>query len=125
MSETRQPNPKRGEIWTVRFYPQVGAEVTKIRPAVVVSMDNINALGLRIIVPFTTGHVGFEGDFLKVRIFADKENRLTRDTWADVFQIKSQSIERFGRRIGLLNNEQMEQIADAVAICVGYTPSSR
>ncbi|MCY3836055.1 MAG: type II toxin-antitoxin system PemK/MazF family toxin [Anaerolineaceae bacterium] len=125
MPEARQLNPKRGEIWTFRFYPQVGAEITKIRPAVVMSMDNINALGLRIIVPFTTGHVGFEGDFLKVKIFADEENRLTQDTWADVFQIKSQSIERFGKRIGLLNHAQMEQIADAVAICVGFSPSTR
>ena len=89
------------------------------------SMDNINALGLRIIVPFTSGHVGFEGDFLKVKIVADQENRLTRDTWADVFQIKSQSSERFRKRIGVLNREQMKRIADAVAICVGYIPSAR
>ena len=45
--------PRRGEIWTVRFDPSVGAEIRKIRPAVVVSVDTIGRLPLRIVVPVT------------------------------------------------------------------------
>ncbi len=45
--------PQRGEIWMVRFDPSVGAEIRKIRPAVVVSLDNVGRLPLRIVVPLT------------------------------------------------------------------------
>ncbi len=31
------PTPKRGEVWLVRFDPSAGAEIHKVRPAVVVS----------------------------------------------------------------------------------------
>src|SRR5579864_3093026 len=47
------PAPKRGEIWLNDFDPAVGAEIQKIRPAVVISMDNIGRLPLRMVVPVT------------------------------------------------------------------------
>ena len=31
----RAPRPQRGEIWTVQFDPSIGAEIRKLRPAVV------------------------------------------------------------------------------------------
>jgi mRNA interferase MazF len=45
--------PRRGEIWVVRFDPAVGAEIRKLRPAVVASVDSIGRLPLRIVVPIT------------------------------------------------------------------------
>ena len=33
MARARQP--RRGEVWAVRFDPSVGAEIRKLRPAVV------------------------------------------------------------------------------------------
>jgi mRNA interferase MazF len=47
------PAPKRGEIWQVRFDPASGAEIRKVRPAVVVSVDAVGRLPLRIVVPIT------------------------------------------------------------------------
>jgi mRNA-degrading endonuclease toxin of MazEF toxin-antitoxin module len=32
---------KRGEVWLVDFAPQVGTEITKQRPAVIVSINGI------------------------------------------------------------------------------------
>jgi mRNA interferase MazF len=40
------PVPRRGEIWLVDFDPAVGAEVQKVRPAVVISVDTIGSLPL-------------------------------------------------------------------------------
>ncbi len=37
-------NPKRGEVWNVKFDPAVGAEIQKVRPAVVISDPAIKAL---------------------------------------------------------------------------------
>jgi mRNA interferase MazF len=42
------PTPKRGEVWIVRFDPWAGAEIPKVRPAVVVSLDAIGRLRLRV-----------------------------------------------------------------------------
>jgi mRNA interferase MazF len=49
----RVPAPKRGDVWLVDFDPAVGAEIRKIRPAVVISMDTIGRLPLRLVVPVT------------------------------------------------------------------------
>jgi mRNA-degrading endonuclease toxin of MazEF toxin-antitoxin module len=43
----------RGEIWLVSLDPTVGAEIKKIRPAVIVNDDNIGILPLKVIVPIT------------------------------------------------------------------------
>ena len=47
------PAPKRGEIWLIDFDPALGAEIQKIRPAVIISMDTIGRLPLRMVVPVT------------------------------------------------------------------------
>ena len=54
------PRPQRGEIWTVRFDPSVGAEIRKSRPAVVCSVDSIGRLPLRVVVPLTDWQPSFE-----------------------------------------------------------------
>src|SRR5271165_6362840 len=45
------PTPKWGKVWLVRFDPSAGAEIRKVRPAVVVNLDAIGRLLLRIVVP--------------------------------------------------------------------------
>lgn len=56
--------PQRGEIWLVRFDPSEGAEIRKIRPAVVANID-IGRLPLRIVVPITD----WKADFAKLSWF--------------------------------------------------------
>ncbi len=45
--------PKRGEIWLVNFDPTVGAEIKKVRPAVVISSDSVGKLPIKLIAPIT------------------------------------------------------------------------
>ena len=40
--------PKRGEIWLVNFDPTVGAEIKKVRPAVVISSDSVRTQSCRV-----------------------------------------------------------------------------
>ena len=41
------PTPRRGDVWLVNFDPTVGAEIRKVRPAVVVSVPGVgNAIDL-------------------------------------------------------------------------------
>jgi mRNA interferase MazF len=113
------PVPKRGEIWLVRFDPSTGAEIRKVCPAVVVNLDAIGRLPLRIVVPVTD----WKGEFANLSWFvslpATAGNGLSKDSGADAFQVKSVSETRFVRQLDNVTDAQMDEIAAAIAVCVG------
>ena len=111
--------PSRGEVWDIRFDPSVGAEIQKIRPAVVISLDSIGRLPLRIVVPITDWNPSFAGYPWFVCLPANAANGLSKDSGADGFQIKSVSMNRFVTLRGTLTDSQLDDIASAVALCVG------
>jgi mRNA interferase MazF len=111
--------PQRAEIWTVQFDPSVGAEMRKLRPAVVANLDSIGRLPLRIIVPLTDWQPSFAQLPWFVHILASAETGLIKDSDADTFQVKSVSESRFVRHIGKVSVDQMDAIASAVALCIG------
>jgi mRNA interferase MazF len=113
------PTPKRGEVWLVDFDPSTGAEIRKRRPAVVVSLDAIGRLPLRIVVPITDWKPQYAGFPWFVPVPADPANGLAKDSGADAFQVKSVSEARFVRRIEIVTPTQIDDIASAVALCVG------
>jgi mRNA interferase MazF len=103
----------------VSFDPAVGAEIQKIRPAHIVSMDSIGRLPLRMVVPLTDWKAQYAGFPWFVFVPADRGNGLSKDSGADAFQTKSLSITRFVRRLGVVAADQLDEIAAAVALCVG------
>jgi mRNA interferase MazF len=113
------PAPRRGEIWLVDFDPAVGAEMHKIRPAAVISMDTIGRLPLRIVVPITDWKPHYVNFPWFVELPATSTNGLAKDSGADAFQAKSVSQSRFVRLLGQLTISQLDDIASAVALCVG------
>ena len=113
------PRPQRGEVWTVRFDPAVGAEIQKIRPAVVLGMDSIGRLPLKIVVPITDWKPLFATFAWFVHIPPTTENGLNKDSGPDAFQVKSLSEARFQSRLGELLPDQLDDIAAAVAACIG------
>ena len=72
------PTPKRGEVWLVRFDPSAGAEIRKVRPAVVVNLDAIGRLPLRIVVPITDWKSDFGNLSWFVFLPAASENGLSK-----------------------------------------------
>ncbi|MEX2091485.1 MAG: type II toxin-antitoxin system PemK/MazF family toxin [Pirellulales bacterium] len=115
----RAPRPQRGEIWTVQFDPSVGAEIRKLRPAVVANVDSIGRLPLRIVVPLTDWQSSFGTFPWFVYVPSSPTSGLTKDSGADAFQVKSVSENRLVRRIGNVTDDQMDEIAAAIALCVG------
>jgi mRNA interferase MazF len=111
--------PRQGEIWSVQFDPSVGAEMRKLRPAVVANLDAMGRLPLRIVVPLTDWQPSFGQLPWFVQVAASQTTGLIKDSGADAFQVKSVSENRFVRRIGNVTDAQMEQIAIAIALCVG------
>jgi mRNA interferase MazF len=113
------PAPKRGEVWLVDFDPAVGAEIRKVRPAVVISMDAIGRLPLRMVVPITDWKPHYAHFPWFVELPAIPANGLAKDSGADTFQTKSVSESRFVRLLGKITPTQLDAIASAIALCVG------
>ncbi len=113
------PAPKRGEIWLINFDPAVGAEIQKVRPAVVISLDTIGRLPLRMVVPVTDWKPQYANYPWFVELPASPTNGLAKDSGADAFQTKSVSQARFVRLLGKVTVAQLDDIASAIALCVG------
>jgi mRNA interferase MazF len=103
----------------VDFDPAVGAEIRKIRPAVVISVDTIGRLPLRMIVPVTDWKPVYASYPWFVALPASATNGLSKDSGADAFQTKSVSESRFVRLLGEVTPSQLDEIAEAIALCVG------
>jgi mRNA interferase MazF len=111
--------PRRGEIWLVDFDPSVGAEINKLRPAVVISEDSVGRLPLRMGVPITDWKAHYSSLPWLVNLPASTVNGLIKESAADAFQTKSVSLQRLVRPIGQISTAQAVDIASAIALCVG------
>lgn len=113
------PTPSRGEIWLVDFGTGVGAEIRKLRPAVIINLNSVGRLPLRMVVPITDWKLAYADYPWMVMLPADSNTGLAKPSAADAFQTKSVSIERCLRRIGRTTAAQVLALADAVGGCVG------
>ena len=43
----------QGEIWLVDLEPVIGAEINKIRPALIINNNKLGKLPLKVIIPIT------------------------------------------------------------------------
>lgn len=113
-------HPARGEIWQVNFDPTIGAEIKKIRPAIVISSDAVGSLPIKLVAPLTTWDSTFVGKIWLVKISPDADNGLAKDSAVDTLQIRCVDVRRFIKKMGFISPIVMEDIAAAVAIVVEY-----
>ena len=116
---------KRGQIWWVDLDPTVGSEIQKPRPCVIVSSDAIRKLPVRIVVPLTGStpsknslfHVPIE---INDAISLDGLAGLTKDSVANILQIRCVSDERFKEYLAEMSADKMEEITHAIANIVEF-----
>lgn len=113
-------SPKRGEVWRVNFDPTIGAEIKKVRPAVVVSSDAVGILPTRLVAPITTWRDSYADKLWLVRISPDGMNGLSQNSAVDTLQIRGVDIGRFIEHIGRVTSTILEEISAAIAIIVEY-----
>lgn len=114
--------PKYSEIWLVDFEPQIGTEIKKIRPAIVVSIDAMGVLPTRVIVPIRDYKEHHSGMFCYIPIEPTKYNGLSKYSTIDCSQIKSFDIQRFEKRLGKLKEDELEELILVITRFLGYIP---
>ena len=77
----------RGEVWLINLDPMVGAEISKTRPAVIVSEDAIGILPLRVVVPLTEWWERYAVAPWLVRVEPDQDNNPDKPSVADALQV--------------------------------------
>ncbi|WP_407919506.1 type II toxin-antitoxin system PemK/MazF family toxin [Chroogloeocystis siderophila] len=112
--------PKRGEIWLVNFDPTLGAEIKKIRPAVVISSDAIGKLPIKLIAPITDWKSYFASNLWHVKIEPDSHNGLSKVSTVDALQLRGVDTQRFIRKLGCLSEITIEEITIAIAVVIEY-----
>jgi mRNA interferase MazF len=114
--------PARGEIWLVNFDPQIGDEIKKKRPALAIQEDGFGALELVIVVPITDWKDRYSAFPWHTKLRPGPGTGLKKESSADALQVKSVSHARCIKRIGFVSSADIENVAAAVALCVGFVP---
>ncbi len=117
---TNSSIPKRGEVWLVNFDPTLGAEIKKIRPAIVVSSDAIGKLPIKLIAPITDWKAYFNQNIWHVKIEPDSTNGLAKVSAVDTLQIRGVDIQRFIRKLGQVSQMTMVEITISVTAVIEY-----
>ncbi len=105
---------KQGEIWLIDLDPAKGAEIQKIRPAIIVKNDKLGKLPLKVVVPITDWKDRYDIAPWMVKIEPNTNNGLYKTSSADCFQIRSLSHERLIKKIGYIDNMTLNAIKEAV-----------
>ena len=99
----------RGEIWTMRD----DLYASKVRPVVIVQSDEIVGFDSVVLCLMTT----FESSDMptRVRVEPSEENGLDRTSFASV------SRSMLGKRIGILERDRMDEVAEKLALVLGLS----
>lgn len=98
---------KPKEIWLVSLDDTIGHEEVGSRPAIVISTHDQTKLCT--IVPFTK-HAEASRFPYTHQIERSRQNGLSCDSVAMIFQIRSLAFERFTRKLGILEETHFQQI---------------
>jgi mRNA interferase MazF len=117
MNKTKPKFPHRGQIWLVDFNRKQEKEISKIRPALVVSNNIQNEFDEQIIMaPFTSDDIKEIADY-EVFVKNTKETGLDKPSKVLIQRIKAVEKElRLIDYLGVVDKEIMEKFKEGLKI---------
>jgi len=114
---------KPGDLYLVNLDPTVGDEIRKSRPVVVLNGGDEKNLRLAIVVPVTGWHRRWDTNPFFLTLDGEARHGLRKKSAVDCFQLRALSHRRFIKRVGELNDEELERVKTAVALILDIEPS--
>lgn len=111
--------PKRGEVWTCDFGENIGSEVNKIRPCVIIQNNKGNEYSsTTIVLPISHRECRLP---TQVKVWKDSFIFLEDTIDGAILgeQIKTISKARLGRKIGNLSENELFKIEQALKVALG------
>ena len=109
--------PRRGEVWLVSLDPTKGHEQAGVRPALVLSVDGVNAsaAGLVTVLPITS-----KARAVRTRVeVLPPEGGLTLVSYVIGEQTRTVSKSRLTKALGMVTPATMAKVADVVRVLLG------
>lgn len=110
--------PQRGEVWLVNFDPTLGTEIQKIRPAVVISSNDVGALPIKLVAPITDWKDRYFRNLWHVRIDPTTDNGLSKSSSVDTLQLRGVDTQRFIKKLGVLSPDEIASITIAIVTVI-------
>jgi len=114
------PNPKRGELWTIAKHSEAtkGTKKEGFGLVVVVSSVGVGRLRARLVARVTPWKDDYRERYWCVEVKSDQHNKLQGLSCVDTFQLHCVGLDRFKQRQGYFSADTMDDIASAVGIVV-------
>jgi mRNA interferase MazF len=110
--------PQRGEVWLVNFDPTLGTEIRKIRPAVVISSNQIGILPIKLVAPITDWKDRYSRNLWHVKIEPTADNGLSKSSSVDTLQLRGVDIQRFIKKLGILSLDEIASITISIVTVI-------
>ena len=105
-----------GTIWLINFEPQVGSEITKVRPGLIISKTGFNLKRQKItVIPFTS-QTKSSGGAARVFVPKSSDNGLSKNSELIVIDPATFDKQRFVNYIGVLEEKLLQEVKHKLAI---------
>ena len=106
----------RGEIRWADLNPVRGREQAGLRPVLILSQDIFNERSGTVIAMAITSQPQYAGFPLTLELTS---KNLPKRSWVKISQIRTLSVERIGKRIGIASPEELVQIIEGLNEIIG------
>ncbi len=113
---------KTGDVYLVELDPALGDEIRRTRPVVVLNPGHEKNLRLAIVVPVTAWQARWETNPFFFVVDPEPRHGLAKKSAVDCFQLRALSHGRFRKRLGFLNQEEIDRVKSSVALILGIEP---
>ena len=106
----------RGEIFWADLNPTKGHEQAGMRPVLILSRDIFNDKSGTVIAIALTSQPQRASFPLTLELTSPK---LPKQTWAKISQIRTLSVERIGKRLGRVSDQELHQVIEGLNEIIG------